>query len=120
MNDTGFTMPPKLYDFLKYVALVILPAVAALIFALGTLLQWDAAHIVVGIITIVDTFLGTILGKSASNFKQQSPDVFGDLVVIQDAEGIPQGFRLVGHVEDPIFHENSQVVLNVKREQRLQ
>lgn len=121
MNDnTGFTINPKIYDFLKYVALVLLPAAAALVLALGLTLHWDDATVVAGTITIVDTFLGTILGKSAANYKNQSPDVFGDLVIMQDPDGVPAGMRLVGAKENPIFEEGSQVVLNVRREQNLQ
>lgn len=120
MNETGFIIPPKLYDFLKYLALVILPALAALILGLGVLLGWDGAIIMAGIVTLIDTFLGAILGKSASNFKDLSPHVFGDLIVTQDRDGIPLGMRIEGSVENPVFQDKGQVVLNVRREQNLQ
>jgi hypothetical protein len=119
VDDTGFTIPPKFYDFLKYVALVILPAIAALIIGLGVVLHWNGATPTAGIITLVDTFLGAILGKSASNFKAQTPDVFGDLVVTQDADGTPFGMRIVGRTETPILQDGGRVVLNVRREQQL-
>lgn len=119
MDETGFVMPPKLYDFLKYVALVILPACAALILGLGVILNWSPATIIAGIVTLFDTFLGTILGKSATNFKNQTSNVFGDLVISQDPEGTPNGMRIVGRQENPIFQEGGQVVLNVRREQHL-
>jgi putative holin Dp-1 len=120
MGSTAFTIPPKLYDFLKYVALVLLPAAAALVITLGTILGWNAATVTAGVITAVDTFLGLILGKSATNFKQQGWNVFGDLVVTQDPEGVPTGMRLVGHQENPILEDQSQVVLNVRREQQIE
>ena len=116
MDDNGFTIPPKVHDFLKYVALVILPAMAALILGLGLLLAWNGAPVVAGIITLVDTFLGTILGKSASNFKAQEPNVLGDLVVTQDHDGTPLSMRIVGQKENPVFEEHSRVYLNVRRE----
>lgn len=120
MDNTGFTINPKVYDFLKYVALVILPAAAALVIGLGLTLNWSDATGVAGVITLVDTFLGAVLGKSASNYKQQAPDIFGDLIVVQEADGTPAGIKIVGTKENPIFEENSQVVLNVRREQNLQ
>lgn len=120
MDNTGFTINPKAYDFLKYVALVILPAAAALVLGLGVLLNWDTAPIVAGVVTLVDTFLGAILGKSASNYKAQAPDVFGDLIVLQNPDGTPAGMRIVGTKENPILQDGGQVVLNVQREQRLQ
>lgn len=119
MDNSGFTIPPKLYDFLKYVALVILPAIAALVLGLGVILDWSAATATAGVVTLVDTFLGAILGKSASNFKQQDAPVFGDLIVEQDVDGTPMGLRMVGHHENFVFEDNSQIVLNVKRGQAL-
>jgi hypothetical protein len=120
VNDTGFTIPPKLYDFLKFVALVLLPAAATLIVGLGLTLNWSDAVGVAGVITLVDTFLGTILGKSASNYKQQSPDVFGELIVMQDQFGTPAGMRIVGAQENPILQDGGQVYLNVRREVKLE
>lgn len=116
MDNAGFTINPKAYDFLKYVALVILPAVAALVIGLGITLNWSSAPVVAGVVTLVDTFLGAILGKSASNYKSQAPNVLGDLVITQDYDGTPTGMKVVGQKENPIFQEGSQVVLNVKRE----
>lgn len=120
MNDIGFTLNPKLYDFLKYVALVILPAIAALILGLGVILNWGPSTVVAGIVTLFDTFLGTILGKSSTNFKKQEPNVFGDLVVKQDAYGVPTGLKIIGLQEDPILQDKTQVVLNVRRERDVQ
>jgi Putative phage holin Dp-1 len=120
VNSTGFIIPPRLYDFLKYVALVVLPAVSALILGLGVTLNWSGAAGIAGIITLIDTFLGAILGKSASNFKQQEPIVFGDIVIQQEPDGRPVGMRIVGHHENFVFEDQSQVVLNVRREQTLE
>jgi len=120
VNDTGFVIPPKIYDFLKYLALVVLPAVAALILGLGVVLHWYAATGVAGVVTLVDTFLGAILGKSASNFKAQDPAAFGDLVVMQHPDGDVRGMRVIGNVENPVFQEGGKVYLNVKREQHLE
>ncbi len=120
VDYVGFTIPPRLYDFLKYVALVILPAAAALVIGLGVVLNWDAATVTAGVITLVDAFLGAILGKSASNFKQQGSVVFGDLVIQQDPDGAPQGMKLVGHHENFVFEDQTQIVLNVKRERPMQ
>lgn len=119
-SSIGFTIPPKLYDFLKYVALVILPAVAALVLGLGVTLNWSPATTVAGILTLVDAFLGAILGKSSSNFKQQEPMTFGEIVVQQNRDGTPNGLRIVGYHENFVFEDQSQVVLNVKREQQLE
>lgn len=114
---TGFTLPPKLYDFLKFAALVLLPAVATLLLALVPLLNWNGGALVAGIVTIVDTFLGTILGKSSSNNAAQQ--LVGDLVVGLDAEGAAEIKRVEVAQEMPIFQEGRPVVLNVRREHPL-
>jgi hypothetical protein len=116
MADTGFTIPPKLYDFLKYVALVILPAAAALIITVGNLMGWDAATVTAGIVTAVDTFLGLLLGKSATNFKQQDPQAFGDLVFRTNDDGTVEVTRVSVNQENPVFNAGSKVYLNVVRE----
>lgn len=117
MTDAGFTLPPKLYDFLKWVALAVLPATAALIITVGSLLHWDGATVTAGIITATDTFLGLLLGKSAGNYKQQEAGLFGDLVIKQDVDGTPMGMKIVGASVDPVFEDGGRVYMNVKREQ---
>lgn len=116
MNNTGFTLPPKLYDFLKWVALVVLPGAAVLVVAVGSILHWSATEATVGILTAVDTFLGLLLGKSAGNYTQ----AFGDLVVKQDVDGTPLGFKIVGTTDNPIFQDGTKAYLNVKREQMVE
>lgn len=116
MNDAGFTIPPKLYDFLKYVALVILPAVAALILGIGVVLHWSAAEGTAAVITLVDTFLGAVLKKSSSNFGQQDSQAIGDLVFKTDQDGNASIGKIAINKENPIFEVGSKVYLNVKRE----
>jgi hypothetical protein len=120
MDNTGFTINPKIYDFLKYVALVILPAMAALIIGLGEVLNWSSASVVAGVVTLVDTFLGAVLGRSARNYKNQEPDDFGDLIVMQDQFGIAAGMKIVGKQENPILQDGGRVYLNVRREVKLE
>lgn len=113
MSDAGFTLPPKLYDFLKWIALTVLPAAAALVLTIGSLVHWDAAVLTAGIVTAVDTFLGLLLGKSSGNYTKE----FGDLIVKQDVDGTPMGFKIVGTHDNPIFQDGAKAYLNVKREQ---
>lgn len=116
MNETGFTLPPKLYDFLKWIALAVLPAAAALVITIGTLVHWDAATTTAGVITAVDTFLGLLLGKSASNFKAQDPQAVGDLIFNTDQDGNASIGKIVVNQENPIFQDGGKVYLTVKRE----
>lgn len=63
-------MSNKTYDTLKWVALVVLPAVATLYFALSGIWGFPYGEQVVGTITAIDTFLGAILGISTYNYNR--------------------------------------------------
>lgn len=62
------TMSNKVYDVLKWVAQVLLPAIATLYFALAGIWGFPFGEQVVGTITAVDTFLGVILHVSTKNY----------------------------------------------------
>ena len=61
----------KAYDILKWIALVVLPAIGTLYFALAGIWGFPFAEQIVGTITAVDTFLGVLLGISAAQYKKQ-------------------------------------------------
>ena len=60
----------KAYDILKYVALTVLPAVATLILALGTIWGLPYSEAIAATVTAVDTFLGALLGVSTQAYKK--------------------------------------------------
>ncbi len=64
-------MSNKVYDVLKWIALVALPALGTLYFALAGIWDLPWAEQVVGTVTAVDTFLGVILGISSMHYKKQ-------------------------------------------------
>ena len=61
----------KVYDILKWVALVVLPAIATLYFALAGIWHLPYGEQIVGTITAIDTFIGAILGISNYNYKKK-------------------------------------------------
>ena len=64
-------MNNKLYDVLKWIAQILLPALATLYFALAGIWDFPYAEAIVGTITAVDTFLGVLLGISAAQYKKE-------------------------------------------------
>lgn len=64
-------MSNKIYDILKWVALLFLPAVGTLYFALSNIWGLPYGEQIVGTITAVDTFLGVILGISSANYNKK-------------------------------------------------
>lgn len=64
-------MSNKVYDILKWVALVVLPATGTLYFALSTIWGLPYGEEIVGTITAIDTFLGALLGISSINYSKK-------------------------------------------------
>ena len=65
-----FKMSDKVYDVLKWIALILIPAIGTLYFALAGIWGLPYAEAIVGTLTAVDTFLGAILGISTSMYKK--------------------------------------------------
>ena len=65
-----FKMSDKVYDVLKWIALILVPAIGTLYFALAGIWGFPYAEAIVGTLTAVDTFLGAILGISTSMYKK--------------------------------------------------
>ena len=64
-------LPDKTYDVLKWVALILLPAIGALYFGLAGIWNFPYGEQVVGTITVIDTFLGAILGISTVQYNRK-------------------------------------------------
>lgn len=61
-------MSNKMYDVLKWIAQLFLPAAGALYFALANIWGLPYGEQIVGTITAVDAFLGVILGISSKAY----------------------------------------------------
>ena len=64
-------MSNKVYDVLKFIALILLPALGTLYFALAKIWGFPYAAEIVGTISAVDAFLGAILGISTSQYNKE-------------------------------------------------
>ena len=61
----------ELYDKLKWIAQILLPALATLYFAIAQIWQLPYAEQIVGTITAIDAFLGALLGISTINYRKE-------------------------------------------------
>lgn len=64
-------MSNKTYDVLKFIAVVVLPACGTLYFALSEIWGFPYGEEVVGTITAIDTFLGSILQISTNEYNKE-------------------------------------------------
>lgn len=63
-------MTDKMYDALKWVAQIFLPAVATLYFAIAQIWGLPYGEEIVGTITAIDAFLGALLGISTYQYNK--------------------------------------------------
>jgi len=70
----GFTLDNKTYDLLKWIAMIVLPALGTLYFALASIWGLPYGEQIVGTITAIDTFLGALLGVSTNNYNNKYVD----------------------------------------------
>ena len=64
----------KVYDVLKYIAQIVLPAIATLYFALSSIWGLPYGEQIVGTITAIDCFLGALLGISSIQYNKAQED----------------------------------------------
>ena len=69
-----FKMSNEVYDVLKFIAQILLPALGALYFALAQIWDLPYAEQIVGTITAVDAFLGALLGISTAQYNKENND----------------------------------------------
>lgn len=64
-------MNNKTYDILKWIAQIVLPALATLYFAIASIWGLPYAEEIVGTITAIDAFLGALLGISSYRYNKE-------------------------------------------------
>lgn len=69
-----FVFPDKVYNVLKWIAQILLPSLATLYFGIAQIWGLPYAEAVVGTISIVDAFLGAILGIGTYNYNKMKED----------------------------------------------
>lgn len=62
----------KLYDVLKWIAQIVIPAIAALYFGLANIWGLPYGEEIVGTLTVLDAFLGALLGISTVQYKKDA------------------------------------------------
>lgn len=60
----------KVYDVIKWIAMILIPAISSLYFGLAQIWGFPYAEQIVGSLAVVDTFLGAILGISSATYKK--------------------------------------------------
>jgi hypothetical protein len=90
-------MKNRTYNVLKFVALVVLPAIGTLYFTVAGIWGLPHADQVVGTITAIDTFLGAILAISSKVYK---PPTDGQLNIYKSPDKDVYTLDVTTHPED--------------------
>lgn len=61
----------KVYDVLKWIAQIFLPALGTLYFALAGIWGFPYAEPIIGTLTAIDVFLGVLLGISTASYNRE-------------------------------------------------
>lgn len=70
----NFKFPDKVYDVLKWVVMIFLPALSALYYGLGKIWGWPYLTEIPGTISIITVFLGALIGISTVNYNKEKKD----------------------------------------------
>lgn len=90
MTDSTIPTPKmsnSVYDTLKWIAQILLPALGALYFSLGEIWGLPKVTEVVGTIAVVDTFLGVLLGLSTAKYNRSDARFDGKIELSEREDG---------------------------------
>ena len=65
----------KLYDVLKWVVMIVLPAISTLYVALAGIWGWPYADETAGTIAAITTFMGAVLMFSSAQYNKKNSEV---------------------------------------------
>lgn len=70
-KEESIMLSNKVYDVLKWVAQIVLPALGALYFGLSQIWGLPYGEEIVGTITVIDVFMGALLGISTAQYNKE-------------------------------------------------
>lgn len=104
----------ELYDILKYIAQIVLPALATLYFALSEIWGLSYGVEVVGTIAAFDAFLGVLLRISTNQYAKSDSRFSGLINIYEDDETKTFSLELD---EDPyVLETQDEVVFKINRD----
>jgi hypothetical protein len=104
----------RAYKVLKFVALILLPALGTLYFTLAQIWGLPEAEKVLGTITSVDTFLGVLLGLSTKAYNNSEAKFDGTFELVPDEENGVSNLKL-NSVDYDALTTKSEVTFRIQR-----
>ena len=112
-NELNYLIPDKVYDIVKWVALIVLPALAVLVQTIGGSVNWSGTSTTVTVITALGVFIGAILGVDSaqahktSNYSSAALEVYAKMNAekVQQAEETTETSKAEETTEAPKAEE---------------
>lgn len=101
------------YDTVKWLALIAFPALGTAYYGIAQIFGLPHAEQVVGVIVIIDTFLGTLVGISKSVYDKSDARYDGDVTMSAHDE-FPDVTNVKTSIDESALGKD-EVVLKVKR-----
>lgn len=73
-DTTEYLIPDKVYDVLKWVGLIALPALAVCVQTIGTAAGWTGTDLTVTILTALGTLVGALIGASTIKARRMTQE----------------------------------------------
>lgn len=112
----------KRFDQVKWFTTIVLPAFGALYFGLGETLGLPAVTEVVGTVTLLATFLGTVLGVSTKKYNTAMDATYGgrdhdgDIFVVQDPGGVRTAEMRINGDPEELLANNDVLTFRVQKD----
>lgn len=108
----------KLYDILKFIAQIALPALGTLYFTIGGIWGIPYSAEVVKTIMAIDAALGVLLGLSTASYNRSDAKYAGKMVVSDKAEGGKLYSLELNDDPEPLAERN-EVLFKVDKKEEL-
>lgn len=105
----------KTYDVMKFIALVLLPALGSAYFALAGIWGLPNAEEVVGTLVVLDTFLGAVLQLSSNAYAKSDERFDGAMNVITEKTG-KKVFSLELDSDPDDLEKKNEIIFKVKNQ----
>lgn len=104
----------KAYTVLKFIAQIALPGVGALYFGLAQIWHLPKAEEIVGTVTVIDTFLGLMLGLSTNQYNK-SWDRYDGVIEVTDGLDRMKYLLNLNGVPDEVLLNKDEVLFKVQK-----
>jgi len=108
----------KLYDSLKFLAQILVPALGTLYVALAAIYNWGHVDEVAGTVVAVDTFLGVLVSYLKLKYDASDDRFDGEINVVERPDGKTiMDMQLNKHADPNDLKDEKQVLFRVNKSQ---